>query len=83
MKVDFYNPEYRKIEIGDLIEYEGELAILAHESRVSISGDCHDRDYPYVVVSLDGKVKEAFNGLDSINRFCRLVCKNKDIQMLI
>lgn len=59
--------------VGDLVEYGGEIYFLAHDT------ECED-GYPYLLISLiSGQVRFAMVDMEKVNEHCRLITRNEDL----
>ena len=67
------NEKNNKVEIGDIIEQDGELFLVTFNKQA---------DYPYILVNLNTCDQcTGYKTLKALEHECDLVCKNKNIAL--
>ena len=65
-----------KIEVGDLIRYEGSILLLTYLEDVS------NVEFPYVMIDIsNGTYYDGFKTLNGVNEYSELICKSKDLEL--
>ena len=82
MKINFTENEERRVEIGDIVKYNGLIGIIIKMSQVFVYGvGVTNLGYPYRMITLNGEDLGGWETLDAINQSSeiKLVCKNDDV----
>ncbi len=87
MKIEM-KPENTIIEVGDIVEYEGEVCIVGfiEDCAVTLYGESYQLRFPYVLLSLNtGLDVNAYVSLDAINSstMCKLLSKSEHATLIL
>lgn len=87
MKIEMKH-ENTIIEVGDIVEYEGEVCIVGfiEDCVVTLDGESYKSRFPYVLLSLNtGLNVNAYLSLDVINSStkCKLLSKSEHATLIL
>ena len=89
MKIEM-KPENTIIEVGDIVEYEGEVCIVGFIEDdvciVTLDNEYYKLKFPYVLISLNtGLYVDAYVSLDAINSstMCKLLSKSEHATLIL